>query len=160
MVECSQCLPEEMREGGNHGEMRQRRTGPESPLSPSLQLWSLLMGSTKRREAVFRTCKWSGTFSVMTSFQGRKKIKNLPSTWRCCTSLFLLAILHQLSNSTCPVWDAVTRLAAFMLETRILELVFPKLVWPNRDWGGRHLSAAESAKRTVALFSRTWQKLL
>lgn len=72
MVECSQCLPEEMREGGNDGEMRllccsdgaRVSSLSFSPTSPSL-----LMESTKRCEAVFGACKCNGTFSVMTSFQ-------------------------------------------------------------------------------------------
>lgn len=131
-------------------------TEPESPLCPSLQLPQVYWWSQLKDVKLF-----SVHVSAMALFQSWPLSKNHPSTWRCCTSLFLLAILHQLSNSTCPVWDVVTRLAAFMLETHILELVFSKPVWPKRDWGEkRHLSALESATRTVALFSPTWQKLL
>lgn len=78
MVECSQCLPEEMREGGERWRDEAaplQRRGPRSPLRPSPRLWSPLMGSTMRREAVFRTaCKWSGTFSVVAFFRKEKNL--------------------------------------------------------------------------------------
>lgn len=78
MVECSQCLPEEMREGGERwrdeaAPQQRRRPGLLSGLLPASE--SPLKGSTMTPEAVFRTAhKGSGTFSVVSSFEKKKKI--------------------------------------------------------------------------------------